>query len=255
MMKSSWKNKIYIAVSCLLFIIGWQCCALYVDNEIYIPRLELIVIQIKEIVVSSNFLKAVLSSFYRSILSYVFALIIALILGVFSTICPFFRYMMVPINSLAKTIPTMVLVVLALVWFNKDIAPFIVGFAIIFPILYEGIRNNIMNIDPKIIEMTKIYEVSLVDKITKIYFPIIKFYFISIFVSTLSLTFKVVIAGEVHGQPKYGIGSEIQVEKMNFNTSGIFAWIIIIAVISIVLEGINKILNKKLYGWKSESRN
>ena len=174
MMKSSWKNKIYIAVSCLLFIIGWQCCVLYVDNEIYIPRLELIVIQIKEIVVSSNFLKAVLSSFYRSILSYVFALIIALILGVFSAICPFFRYMMVPINSLAKTIPTMVLVVLALVWFNKDIAPFIVGFAIIFPILYEGIRNNIMNIDPKIIEMTKIYEVSLVDKITKIYFPIIK---------------------------------------------------------------------------------
>lgn len=255
MMKSSWKNKIYIAVSCLLFIIVWQCCALYVDNEIYIPRLELIVIQIKEIVVSSNFLKAVLSSFYRSILSYVFALIIALILGVFSAICPFFRYMMVPINSLAKTIPTMVLVVLALVWFNKDIAPFIVGFAIIFPILYEGIRNNIMNIDPKIIEMTKIYEVSLVDKITKIYFPIIKFYFISIFVSTFSLTFKVVIAGEVHGQPKYGIGSEIQVEKMNFNTSGIFAWIIIIAVISIVLEGINKILNKKLYGWKSESRN
>jgi NitT/TauT family transport system permease protein len=71
----------------------------------------------------------------------------------------------------------------------------------------------------------------------------------SIFVSTFSLTFKVVITGEVYGQPKFGIGSQIQLEKVNFNVSGIFAWIVIIVFISIVLEVINKLLNKKIYRW------
>jgi NitT/TauT family transport system permease protein len=97
--------------------------------------------------------------------------------------------------------------------------------------------------------MTKIYEVSLKDKIKKIYLPVMKFYFMSIFVSTISLTFKVVIAGEVHGQPKFGIGSQIQLEKVNFNTSGIFAWIVIIVFISFALEIINSILKEKIYRW------
>lgn len=80
-----------------------------------------------------------------------------------------------------------------------------------------------------------------------------KFYLMSIFVSTLSLTFKVVIAGEVHGQPKYGIGSQIQMEKVNFNTTGIFAWIIIIVFISLIFELINKKLNKITYRWLDEN--
>ncbi|NRZ61271.1 ABC-type nitrate/sulfonate/bicarbonate transport system permease component [Clostridium beijerinckii] len=71
----------------------------------------------------------------------------------------------------------------------------------------------------------------------------------SIFVSTFSLTFKVVIAGEVYGQPKFGIGSQIQVEKVNFNTPGIFAWIVIIVSVSLVLEFLNKLLRKRTYRW------
>ena len=68
--------------------------------------------------------------------------------------------------------------------------------------------------------------------------------------STFSLAFKVVIAGEVHGQPKYGIGTVIQYEKMNFNTEAIFAWIIIIAMISFALDILNKFITKKSFKWR-----
>jgi NitT/TauT family transport system permease protein len=227
----------------------WQLIAIEVNNDIYIPRIEQVVEATKEIVNNKSFWLIVSSSFYRTVFSYVAALILSMLLGVLSIVYPFFKYLMEPINSFGKTIPTMVLVVLSLVWFDKEKTPYVVGFAIILPILYEGIRNNLMQIDKKIIDMTKIYEVSLIDKIRKIYFPVMKFYFMSIFVSTFSLTFKVVIAGEVHGQPKFGIGSQIQLEKVNFNTPGIFAWIVIIVIISLVLEIINKLLKKKIYRW------
>jgi NitT/TauT family transport system permease protein len=227
----------------------WQLIAIEVNNDIYIPRIEQVVEATKEIVNNKNFWLIVSSSFYRTVFSYVAALLLSMLLGVLSIVYPFFKYLMEPINSFGKTIPTMVLVVLSLVWFDKEKTPYVVGFAIILPILYEGIRNNLMQIDKKIIDMTKIYEVSLIDKIRKIYFPVMKFYFMSIFVSTFSLTFKVVIAGEVHGQPKFGIGSQIQMEKVNFNTPGIFAWIVIIVIISLVLEIINKLLKKKIYRW------
>ena len=249
MMKYSWKSKLYTLLSCIFFIGLWQLIAIVINNDIYIPRIQQVIEAIKIIFKEQNFLKIILSSFYRTMLSYVFALIFSMILGVLSAVHPFFKYLIQPINSFAKTIPTMVLVVLLLVWFDKDITPFAVGFAIIFPILYEGVRNGLMQIDKKIIDMTKIYEVSLKDKIKKIYFPVMKFYFMSIFVSTLSLTFKVVITGEVYGQPKFGIGSQIQLEKVNFNVAGIFAWIVIIVFISLFLEIINKLLKKRIYRW------
>ena len=249
MMKYSWKSKLYTLLSCIFFIGLWQLIAIIINNDIYIPRIQQVIEAIKIIFKEQNFLKVILSSFYRTMFSYILALIFSMILGVLGVVYPFFKYLMEPINSFGKTIPTMVLVVLSLVWFDKDKTPFVVGFAIIFPILYEGIRNSLMQIDKKIIDMTKIYEVRLKDKIKKIYLPVMKFYFMSIFVSTFSLTFKVVIAGEVYGQPKFGIGSQIQLEKVNFNTSGIFAWIVIIVIISLVLEIINKLLKKKIYRW------
>lgn len=249
MMKYSWKSKLYTLLSCIFFIGLWQLIAVVINNDIYIPKIQQVIESINGIFKGQNFVRTILSSFYRTMLSYTLALVLAMILGILSVVYPFFRYLMQPINSFGKTIPTMVLVVLSLVWFDKDKTPFVVGFAIIFPILYEGIRNDLVQIDKKIIDMAQIYEVSIKDKIKRIYWPIIKFHLIGIFVSTFSLTFKVVIAGEVHGQPKFGIGSQIQLEKVNFNTSGIFAWIVIIVIISLILEAINKLLNEKTYRW------
>jgi len=249
MTKYSWKSKLYTLISCLFFIGLWQVIAIIINNDIYIPKIQQVIEAIKLIFMEQSFWKVILSSFYRTILSYMLALVFSMTLGVLGAVYPFFQYLMQPVNSFAKTIPTMVLVVLLLVWFDKDITPFAVGFAIIFPVLYEGIRNSLMQIDKKIIDMTEIYEVSLKDKIKKIYVPVMKFYFMSIFVSTFSLTFKVVITGEVYGQPKFGIGSQIQLEKVNFNVSGIFAWIVIIVFISISLEIINYLLKKKIYRW------
>lgn len=249
MMKYSWRSKLYTLLSCIFFIGVWQLAAVKIHNDIFLPTIGQVIETIGSIIKSNGFFEIIISSFYRTILSYIVALVFSMILGVLGIVCPFFKYLMEPINSLGKTIPTMVLVVLSLIWFDKERTPFVVGFVIVFPILYEGIRNNLMQIDKKVMDMTKIYEVSLEDKIRKIYLPVMKFYFISIFVSTFNLTFKVVIAGEVYGQPKFGMGSQIQIEKVNFNTPGIFGWVVIIVIISIILEVINKLLKKKVYGW------
>lgn len=249
MKEYSWRNKVYLLVSCICFLILWQFTAIILNNDIYLPRIEQVIIAIKSIINSRDFVKIILSSFSRTGLSYVVALILGIILGITSVMHPFFEYMIKPLNSIIRTIPTLVLIVLVLVWFSKDMTPFIVGVVVSFPIIFEGVRNTIVNFDNKIVDMLEIYEVSRIDKIVKVYLPLIKGYIINIFVSTFSLTFKVVIAGEVHGQPKYGIGSQVQLEKVNFNTSGIFAWIIIIMFISSVFVLINKILNREAHRW------
>ena len=158
--------------------------------------------------------------------------------------------MLKPFNALIQSIPNMVLIVLALIWFDKNNAPYIVGFCVVFPILYDSVLGSMTAIDKDIIEMANIYKVSTIDKILKIYIPSIVFRLVPIMISTLSLGFKVVIAGEVHGQPKYGIGTMVQIEKINFNTSGIFAWLVVILIISLILELMKQFILRRAFVWK-----
>ena len=252
MKESTWKSKFEILIGGFILLLVWQTIALKVNNDIYLPKLQEVLTSIAQIVKEKDFLLIVFSSFYRTIISFVVALIFAIIMGVLSSLYPLINNLLKPLNSIGKTIPTLVLVVLALIWVDKDNAPFIVGIAIVFPILYDGILNTLTKNDKKLEEMMKIYEVPTLEKVKKVYVPNITFYILKILVPTISLAFKVVIAGEVHGQPKYGIGASVQLAKMNFDTPTIFAWIVIIAIISLLFELVNKILTKKYYRWQKD---
>ncbi|RDY23649.1 ABC transporter permease subunit [Romboutsia maritimum] len=244
-------DKFQILIFSIMFLFIWQIVAVLINNDIYLPTLGQVFNSIDEIINSKRFCIDIFSSVGRCIFSFLFALITALILGILSYANKIFRNLLKPINALAQSIPTMVLVVLTLIWFDKDDTPFIVGFAIVFPILYESVLGSITGIDKKILEMAELYNIDLKYKILKIYLPNIKFQLASILGSTFSLALKVVIAGEVHGQPTYGMGTMIQLEKINFNTSGIFGWIIIIILISLMLNICQKIILRRVFIWKN----
>lgn len=252
MKESTWKSKFEILIGGFILLLAWQAIAVKVNNDIYLPKLQEVLTSLFQIVKEKDFLLIVFSSFYRTIISFGVALVFAIIMGVLSSLYPLINNLLKPLNSIGKTIPTLVLVVLALIWVDKDNAPFIVGIAIVFPILYDGILNTLTKNDKKLEEMMKIYEVPTLEKVKKVYVPNIIFYILKILVPTISLAFKVVIAGEVHGQPKYGIGASVQLAKMNFDTPTIFAWIVIIAIISLLFELVNKILTKKYYRWQKD---
>ena len=234
------KNKIQVALSCVILLFLWEIIALKIDNDIYLPTLGQVFISIKEIISDERFIINIFSTITRCILSFILTLITAFMLSIISNSFNLFKNFLIPIISLARSIPNMVLIVLTLIWFNKESAPYIVVFIMVFPVLYDAILSSIKNIDKSILEMASLYKISKKDKILKIYLPSIKFSLISILSSTISLGFKIVIAGEVYGQPLYGIGAMIQSEKVNFNTRAIFAWIIIIVIISSLLNIVEK---------------
>ena len=245
-----YKNKIQVALSCVILLFLWEIIALKINNDIYLPTLGQVCLSMKEIILEDRFIIDVLSTISRCILSFFMALLAAFILGIISYSLDIFKNFLTPIVSLARSIPNMVLIVLTLIWFNKESAPYIVVFIMVFPVLYDAILGSMKSIDKGILEMAYLYKIRRRDKILKIYFPAIKFSLISILSSTISLGFKIVIAGEVYGQPLYGIGAMIQNEKVNFNTTAIFAWIIIIVIISFILNLMEKLLLRRVFLWR-----
>lgn len=244
------KNIVEVVLSCTILLFLWECIALFINNEIYIPTLGQVFKSLNNLILETGFFINIFMTIKRTIVSILIALFIAMLIGVSGYISRVIRNFFRPINMIIQSVPMMILVVLALIWFDKDNAPYIVGVLVVFPILYENILGALSSIDKTLLEMSNVYKLDLKDKIIKIYLPSIKFRLATIIVSTMSLGLKVVIAGEVYGQPDYGIGSMIQLEKVNFNTPGIFAWLIIVIIISGALEILQKLILRRTFIWK-----
>lgn len=250
MRKSSLKNNKYIILSIIIIIILWELVSVLVDNQIIMPGIQSILFESKKILVSGEFMSLIYYSLIRCFISFLISIILAVLLGVLSYLNRWIYNFIYPILVVIKSVPTMAFIVLVLVWVSKETAPILIGIIISLPIFYDVTINTLINMDVKLIEMCRVYKVKEIDILKKIYLPSIIISIRNILNSTISLIFKVVIAGEVYAQPKYGIGAAIQLEKMQLNTAAVITWIIIIAVVSIVVDKIFNILLRKLNKWK-----
>jgi NitT/TauT family transport system permease protein len=66
-------------------------------------------------------------------------------LGIVSSFNKFIYNFLYPVNSILKSIPTIAFILIALIWLNKNYAPYLIGIVIAFPILYETTINSLIN--------------------------------------------------------------------------------------------------------------
>lgn len=252
MKTSSMKDKKLIFISIIFIIFIWGVLASLINNAIYLPKISEVLKEAIGIISQKDFLKNIGYSLLRGSISFFIALVIAILLGIIASFNKIVYNFFYPINSILKSIPTIAFILIALIWLNKNYAPYLIGVVIAFPILYEGVVNSILNSNKELDEMLNSFNVDFLGKLFNLHIQSIIISISQIATSVFSLVFKVVIAGEVFGQPAYGIGTAIQGEKINFNTSGIFAWIIIVAILcfvtdKIILFFINTILKDGRY--------
>ena len=246
------KNKKLPVISRISLIILWILLAKTIDNEIIVPKINTTFVSMLEIIKDSDFLNIVTYTILRSLLGFLISLFLAISLGVLSSVSKIVASLMEPVLKLLNSTPTIAIILLALIWLSSEFVPMFVGFLMVFPILFESVLNSILNIDKNIIQMASLYKVSKIGIVKNIYMPNILYNLSNIFNSALGINLKMVIGGEVLSQPQYAIGSSLQLERMYLNTPGVFAWIIIIILISFIFDCIIKALRyfSKIDRWK-----
>lgn len=252
MKNSILKDKEYSLLSKVILIGLWALLSSLIDKEVILPSIKSTILSLIDIVRHPSFFSIIFHSIIRSIIGFVISLVLAIVLGIISSGSKFVYNLMLPIMNFLGSVPTMAIIILALIWLNSELVPMFVGFLMVFPILYETVLKGILNVDKNIMEMAKLYKVDRLTIIRDIYIPGIFINLSSVLTSAININLKMVVAGEVLSQPKLGIGSNLQMEKMYLNTSGVFAWIIIILLISKLLGYIGKFIEKftKEEKWK-----
>lgn len=239
-------HELYYTIAAVIaLLILWKLGSVVVNKEIIIPSPEKTFAEIIRIITSQNFTAAVINTVRRALIGFGFALASGMLLGMAGGFFKPVYYLLRPFVLANKAVPTMAMILLALIWLESEKAPILVGFVVIFPVIYESVVQAIRNADKKLIEMMDIYQVSRADKLKEFYIPSISSYLYGAMSAAMGLNLKIIIAAEVLSQPRISMGTNFQIERANLNTAGVFAWSIITILIAGILEQLLKVFHRE----------
>ena len=244
--KLKYLDILYPLIALGLIIALWAITAKAVDSAIIFPKFSSTMKAFFELFGQKAFYVALGNSLSRVVISFLISFICALVLAIFASRLKAANQILSFMTSIMRAIPTMSIILLALIWLTTMQAPMLVAILVIFPLQFEGILNAILNVDPRLIEMAKIYNVPTKKIILKLYLPETSSGIFSTVRSTISLNVKLIIAAEVMAQTRNSIGVQMQQASLYLEMHVLLAWTIVAVILGLVLEGIVLLVQKSI---------
>ena len=138
--------------------------------------------------------------------------------------------------TVIKSTPVASFIILALVWLGTSPLPAFISFLMVYPLIFTNVRAGIQSVDPEILRMAKAFSLPPVTKVRRIYVPSAFGHFVTSVKASLGLAWKAGIAAEVLAAPKYSIGRMLYQSKVYFETTDLFAWTLVIIILSLLIE-------------------
>lgn len=232
MKKYTMKDRELKVLSVLGMVVIWSVVSVAVNREVLVPSPVATIRSLLEIASESGFYIAVLCTAGRSVAGVVAAALFAFVCGILSKYIKACRIALGLAVDFLGAVPVIAVIILAIIWLQNSLVPVFVGLLVSFPVLYDNVMASIDGVDKEIVEMAEVYKVRKLVVFREIYAPSIARGIFDISSTTVSITLKMVVAGEVLSQPEFSVGANLQVERAYLNTPGVFAWVVVILALS-----------------------
>lgn len=240
---------VYPLIALAFLIALWAIFAALVKIELIVPSIGVTLKKLFSLLSQKNFYVAVGNTVLRSVISFALGAFFALICSILSLNRTVYL-LLSPIIKIMRSVPTMSIILLTVVWLKPTTSPILIAFLINFPIMYSGFSSGIRSVDKDLIEMSKVYSVPLKTQIFSLYVPQILPTALDNMQSSLSLTLKIVISAEVIAQTRNSMGIMMQLARGYLATDELLAWTIVAIVIGYLFELMIFGIKKLAVRWK-----
>mgnify|MGYP004683392183 FL=1 len=233
------ENKKYTGIrilAVLFWIAVWQIASMWLGQEILLASPVSVIRRLFELVFTGDFWRSAGFSFGRIVLGFSMALILGVLLAVLAFLSRTVEILLNPVLTAVKSTPVASFIILCLIWIPSRNLSVFISFLMVLPVIYTNILEGIRQTDRQILEMAKVFQVSMGRQVRYIYVSQILPYFVSACRLSLGMCWKAGVAAEVIGVPKGSIGEKLYNAKIYLETPDLFAWTIVIIVISFVFE-------------------
>ena len=199
---------------------------------------------IKEIVLSVSGWRSIGMTVLRILCGYLLGCGTGVILAVLTAHFRACDWLLKPLRSLIKTTPITSFALILLVSVVSGMVPVIVAMIVVVPMIWQTTEETIKNRSVQLSEMSQIY-LTPWKKLRYVSLPQILPHFFASASTALGFAWKAVITAEILALPKFGIGRQMQFHKIHVEIPELFAWTLLVILLSVLLESIIRFLLRK----------
>ncbi len=229
-------NIAFSLLAVLAMVAAWIAVYYTVRNDYVIPSFTDTLREMGAQLASADFWVAFGNTLGRSAGAWLLAFALAAVFAALSALAEPFRRFFAPVVGVLRTVPTMAITLMLLVWTTPRIAPIIVAFLMIFPLTYAQMLAAYGGIDPKLIEMARVYRIPKREQVLRIVLPLMLPQVLAQAGANLSLTLKVMVSAEVLASTFRSVGGLLHEAAAYAQMAQMFAVVILMLLVGGILE-------------------
>lgn len=244
---SMWKVRSERIAAIIVAILLWQLLAMKLDQKLLLAAPVDVAKTLGVLVKSQEFYSAIAYSMGRILLGLLIGAAVGTACALLAGRWHFMEVFFWPYFSAMKATPVASIVILCLVWLSSRRLSVFIVFLVVTPVIYTNILAGIKNLDLKMKDMARVFGINGVRRLLYVYLPELKTYIIAAFTLATGMAFKAGIAAEVIGTPQGSVGKMLYNAKVYLETPELFAWTLVIIVLSVVVEQVILKLVKRMF--------
>ena len=243
---------IFARLAVLVVFLGlWQLVvAVGLVDAFWISTPALIAQELWHLLESGALASDVAVTIYEALVAFVISSALGIICGLLLARSPFWDDVLAPFVLALNSLPRVALAPLIILWFGIGVmAKVVTAFTLVFFILLVNTLGGAKNVDNDIITIARLMGASERDILWKVTFPsALPWIFTGL---NLGLTYSLlgVIVAEILAS-NHGLGYLIAASAASFNTAGVFAGLITLAVVAWLFSLIMRKVEARLLRWK-----
>lgn len=218
------------------WVLVWQLAYMAVRQEILIVSPVRVLQRLTQLVTESTFWLSALTSMLHIVFGFLLGVVLGVVLSALASFLPLLKELLSPAISVVRATPVASFILLALVWIRSGGVPVFISFLMVLPVVWGNVTEGISKTSPSLLQMAQVFRFGSLKTIKTVYIPSVMPYFTAACTTALGLAWKAGIAAEVLANTKNSIGGNIYSAKIYIETADLFAWTLVVILLSVLLE-------------------
>jgi NitT/TauT family transport system permease protein len=214
----------------------WEIGSRALGQSLLLTSPVTVLARLAQLAAAPEFWRAILFSCLRIIGGFLAAALLGATLAALAARLRPVRDLLAPLMLTVKSTPVASFIILLLIWVPSRNLSVVIAFLMVLPIIYTNVLGGIAATDPQLLEMARVFRLPPGRVIRYIYVSQVLPYFRAACSVSLGICWKAGVAAEVIGIPSGSLGERLYTAKIFLQTADIFAWTLVIIMISLLFE-------------------
>lgn len=230
------KKIIYTLCAAVFWIALWQIVASWYDMDFVLPSPIDTLKALFENARENEFWASVVFSVIRILIGFSASALVGIFLALLSIKVRALKILFDPLCSVLRAVPVASFIILVLVMFSSKNVAAIISFLMGLPLVYSSVSKAIEVTPEDMLEVAHVFKMSFFARLRYVYIPHLRPYISNALAVSVGLCFKSGIAAEVIGYPMGSVGAQMYLAKTGLNMPDLFAYTVVIVLISVLCE-------------------